>query len=167
MSKWSGKFTLAYNADSSHQAWVDAVCNGLKNVLGIDAEGKPYPTFSALRKDVTARTITGAFRSGWQADYPGLYDFIQPLYYTKASSNDGDYSNPALDKLIDAGRLGQVARRVQPAAERGADHPVQGPAGHPALVLERERWLQPERVQRRRSAGTRSRCTTRSTRSRT
>jgi len=100
MSKWSGKFTLAYNADSSHQAWVDAVCNGLKNTLGIDAQGKPYPTFSALRKDVTARTITGAFRSGWQADYPGLYDFIQPLYYTKASSNDGDYSNPELDKLI-------------------------------------------------------------------
>ncbi|HEV7213351.1 MAG TPA: ABC transporter substrate-binding protein [Blastococcus sp.] len=100
MSPWSGKFTLAYNADGGHQAWVDAVCNGLKNVLGIQAEGKPYPTFSALRKDITARTITGAFRSGWQADYPGLYDFIQPLYYTKASSNDGDYSNPALDKLI-------------------------------------------------------------------
>jgi oligopeptide transport system substrate-binding protein len=101
MSKWSGTFTLAYNADSSHQAWVDAVCNGLKNTLGIQAQGKPYPTFSALRKDITARTITGAFRSGWQADYPGLYDFIQPLYYTKASSNDGDYSNPQLDKLID------------------------------------------------------------------
>jgi oligopeptide transport system substrate-binding protein len=101
MSKFTGKFTLAYNADGSHQAWVDAVCNGLKNVLGIDAEGKPYPTFAALRKDVTNRTITGAFRSGWQADYPGLYDFIQPLYYTKASANDGDYSNPALDKLID------------------------------------------------------------------
>jgi oligopeptide transport system substrate-binding protein len=100
MSKWSGTFTLAYNADSSHQAWVDAVCNGLKNTLGIQAQGKPYPTFSALRKDITARTITGAFRSGWQADYPGLYDFIQPLYYTKASSNDGDYSNPELDKLI-------------------------------------------------------------------
>jgi oligopeptide transport system substrate-binding protein len=101
MSPWSGTFTLAYNADGGHQAWVDAVDNSIKNVLGIDAQGKPYPTFSALRKDVTARTISGAFRSGWQADYPGLYDFIQPLYYTKASSNDGDYSNPQLDKLID------------------------------------------------------------------
>jgi oligopeptide transport system substrate-binding protein len=101
MSKWSGTFTLAYNSDGAHQAWVDAVCNSIKNTLGVDAQGKPYPTFAALRKDVTARTITGAFRSGWQADYPGLYDFIQPLYYTKASSNDGDYSNPAMDKLID------------------------------------------------------------------
>jgi oligopeptide transport system substrate-binding protein len=80
---------------------VDAVCNGLKNTLSIQAQGRPYPTFSALRKDITARTIKGAFRSGWQADYPGLYDFIQPLYFTKASSNDGDYSNPQLDKLID------------------------------------------------------------------
>jgi oligopeptide transport system substrate-binding protein len=101
MSKWSGTFTLAYNSDGAHQAWVDAVCNGIKNALGIQAQGKPYPTFAALRKDVTDRTITGAFRSGWQADYPGLYDFIQPLYYTKASSNDGDYSNPEMDKLID------------------------------------------------------------------
>jgi len=80
---------------------VDAVSNSIKNTLGIDAQGKAYPTFKALRTDVTARTITGAFRSGWQADYPGLYDFIQPLYYTGASSNDGDYSNPELDKKID------------------------------------------------------------------
>jgi oligopeptide transport system substrate-binding protein len=102
ISPWSGTFSIAYNADGSHQAWVDAVSNSIKNTLGIDAQGKPYPTFAALRKDVTARTITGAFRSGWQADYPGLYDFIQPLYYTGASSNDGDYSNPELDKKIDA-----------------------------------------------------------------
>lgn len=102
ISPWSGTFSIAYNADGSHQAWVDAVSNSIKNTLGIDAQGKPYPTFKALRTDVTNRTITGAFRSGWQADYPGLYDFIQPLYYTGASSNDGDYSNPELDKKIDA-----------------------------------------------------------------
>jgi len=101
ISKWSGTFTIAYNADASHQPWVDATTNSIKNTLGIDAQGKPYPTFAALRTDVTNRTITGAFRSGWQADYPGLYDFIQPLYYTGASSNDGDYSNPELDKKID------------------------------------------------------------------
>jgi len=101
ISKWSGAFTIAYNADGGHQAWVDATTNSIKNALGIDASGKPYPTFAALRTDVTNRTITGAFRSGWQADYPGLYDFIQPLYYTGASSNDGDYSNPELDKKID------------------------------------------------------------------
>jgi len=40
---------------------------------------------------VTNRTITTAFRTGWQADYPGLYNFLAPLYQTGASSNDGDY----------------------------------------------------------------------------
>ena len=78
----------------------------------------------------------------------------------KASSNDGDYSNPALDKLIDEAASAKSLDESEQAAERGADHPVQGPAGHPALVLERDRWLQPERVRRRRSAGTPSRCTT-------
>jgi oligopeptide transport system substrate-binding protein len=101
IAPWSGTFSLAYNADGGHQAWVDAVCNSIKNTLGIDAQGKPYPTFAALRTDITNRTITGAFRSGWQGDYPGLYDFIQPIYYTGASSNDGEYSNPELDKKVD------------------------------------------------------------------
>lgn len=101
IAPWDGTFTIGYNADGSHQAWVDAVCNSIKNTLGIEASGSPFPTFAALRTEVSNRTITGAFRSGWQADYPGLYDFIQPLYYTGASSNDGDYSNPKLDKAVD------------------------------------------------------------------
>ncbi|NKF34168.1 ABC transporter substrate-binding protein, partial [Pseudomonas sp. BGM005] len=49
------------------------------------------------------RSITTAARSGWQADYPGLYNFLGPLYATGAGSNDGDYSNPEFDDLIKAG----------------------------------------------------------------
>jgi len=100
ISKWSGTFQIAYNSDGGHQPWVDAVANSLKNTLGIDAAGKPYVDFATLRKDVNARTIKTAFRTGWQADYPSQYNFLQPLYGTNASSNDGDYSNPAFDKLL-------------------------------------------------------------------
>jgi oligopeptide transport system substrate-binding protein len=103
ISPWSGKFQIAYNSDSSHQAWVDAVSNQLKNNLGIDASGNPYVDFASLRKDVNARTIKTAFRTGWQADYPAQYNFLQPLYGTKASSNDTDYSNPEFDKLVAKG----------------------------------------------------------------
>jgi oligopeptide transport system substrate-binding protein len=103
ISKWSGTFQIAYNSDGGHQPWVDAVANSLKNTLGIDASGKPYVDFATLRKDVNARTIKTAFRTGWQADYPSQYNFLQPLYGTKASSNDGDYSNPAFDKLLAEG----------------------------------------------------------------
>ncbi|MFH5824342.1 ABC transporter substrate-binding protein [Georgenia sp. AZ-5] len=103
ISPWEGTFTLAYNTDGGHQAWVDATVNSLRNVLGIEAEGTPYAVFADLRTDVTADKMTGAFRTGWQADYPGLNNFLGPLYFTNAGSNDGNYSNPEFDKLITEG----------------------------------------------------------------
>ncbi len=103
ISKWSGTFQIAYNADGGHKEWVDAVTNSIKNTLGIDASGKSYVDFATLRNDVTKRTIKTAFRTGWQADYPGQYNFLQPLYGTGASSNDSDYSNKDFDKLIAEG----------------------------------------------------------------
>lgn len=103
ISKFEGKFEIAYNADGGHDAWVEAVTNQVSNNLGIEAAGKPYPTFAELRDDVTNRTIESAFRTGWQADYPGLNNFLGPLYVTGAGSNDTDYSNPEFDKLIKEG----------------------------------------------------------------
>lgn len=103
IAPWEGDFKIAYNADGGHDAWVDAVSNQIKNNLGISASGDPYPTFQDLRTKINDRTITTAARSGWQADYPGLYNFLGPLYATGAGSNDGDYSNPAFDELISAG----------------------------------------------------------------
>lgn len=103
ISKWSGKFQIGYNADGGHQGWVDAVTNDIKNSLGIDASGAPNPLFGDFRQSITDRKIQTAFRSGWQGDYPGLYNFLAPLYKTGASSNDGDYSNPEFDKLLEEG----------------------------------------------------------------
>jgi oligopeptide transport system substrate-binding protein len=103
IAPWTGTFQIAYNADGGHQAWVDAVANQLKNNLGIDAAGAPYPTFAEARTAITDRTIQTAFRTGWQADYPALFNFLGPLYGTGAGSNDGDYSNPEVDQLLDEG----------------------------------------------------------------
>ncbi|WP_157550061.1 peptide ABC transporter substrate-binding protein [Microbacterium sp. Leaf161] len=103
ISPWDGEFKIAYNSDGGHDAWVDAVSNSIKNTLGIEASGDPYPTFQDLRTKINDRSITTAARSGWQADYPGLYNFLGPLYATGAGSNDGDYSNPEFDDLIKAG----------------------------------------------------------------
>lgn len=103
ISPWTGTFQIAYNADGGHQAWVDAVANQLKNNLGIDASGAPYPTFAEARTAITDRTIQTAFRTGWQADYPALFNFLGPIYGTGAGSNDGDYSNPEVDQLLDEG----------------------------------------------------------------
>ena len=112
ISPWSGSFTIGYNADGGHQAWVDAVANSIKNTLGIDAQGSPYPTFKDLRTVITNHTIKGAFRTGWQADYPSLYNFLGPIYGTGAGSNDGQYSNPQVDTLL---KQGLAAKSVDAA----------------------------------------------------
>ncbi|WP_448005279.1 peptide ABC transporter substrate-binding protein [Agromyces bauzanensis] len=103
ISPWSGTFQIGYNADGGHQAWVDAVANQLKNNLGIDASGAPYPTFAEFRTAITDRTIQTAFRTGWQADYPALFNFLGPIYGTDAGSNDGDYSSAEFDQLLEEG----------------------------------------------------------------
>jgi len=100
ISPFEGSVKISYNADGGHQAWVDAVANSIRNTLGVEAVGDPYPDFKSLRDEITNRTITSAFRTGWQADYPSLGNFLGPLYATGGGSNDGDYSNPEFDKLL-------------------------------------------------------------------
>lgn len=101
IDEWDGKFELAYNNDGAgNKEFSEAVANQLKNTLGIDASAKVYPTFDELRKEVTERTIKTAFRTGWQADYPSMLNYLGPIYATGAGSNDGDYSNKEFDRLM-------------------------------------------------------------------
>lgn len=104
ISPWSGSFKIAYNADGSHKEWVDAVCNQIKNTLGIDAAGDPYPTFADVRDRITDRTIETSFRNGWMLDYPSAEDYLTPLYASSAAdghgSNDGDYKSSEFDALL-------------------------------------------------------------------
>ena len=98
-----GQMTLSYNADGPHKGWVDAVCNDIKNNLGVACEGKAYPDFASLRDDVTSNKMDNPFRTGWQMDYPAVSNFLGPLYATGAGSNDAQYANPEFDALIKAG----------------------------------------------------------------
>ncbi|MEV0961776.1 ABC transporter substrate-binding protein [Streptomyces sp. NPDC049910] len=99
-----GRFRITYNADTgSHRQWVDAVCNSVNNALGDDRAcvGNPVGTFADYRNQITQSKMSGPFRAGWQMDYPLIQNFLQPLYYTSASSNDGEWSNETFDRLVD------------------------------------------------------------------
>lgn len=113
IAPFDGQFTISYNADGGHQAWVDAVVNSIRNTLSIDAAGNPYPDFKSLRDEVTNRTIKGAFRTGWQADYPSLGNFLGAQWGTGAGSNDSSYSNKDFDaKLKEAAGAGSPEAAV-------------------------------------------------------
>ncbi|MCM2389104.1 peptide ABC transporter substrate-binding protein [Streptomyces albipurpureus] len=99
-----GSMRVSYNADTgSHKDWVDAVCNSINNALGNDRAcvGNPIGTFADFRNQITQSKMPGPFRAGWQMDYPLIQNFLQPLYYTNASSNDGKWTNDEFDKLVD------------------------------------------------------------------
>ena len=98
-----GQVTITYNADTgSHKEWVDAVCNSINNALGNDKAcvGNPVGTFADFRSQASQQKLKGPFRAGWQMDYPLIQNFLQPLYYTNASSNDGKWSNKQFDDLV-------------------------------------------------------------------
>ena len=100
ISPWSGKFLLSYNSDGGHQQWVEATCNSIKNTLGIEAEPDAYADFKSLLGDMKAGTTKGAFRQGWQADYPSLYNFLFPTYSSNASSNYSGWKSSQFDKYL-------------------------------------------------------------------
>ncbi|WP_310722717.1 ABC transporter substrate-binding protein [Streptomyces sp. N2A] len=98
-----GRMTLAYNADTgSHKDWIDAICNSINRSLGNDRAcvGDPVGTFADFRNKISAKAMNGPFRAGWQMDYPLIQNFLQPLYYTNGSANDGKFSDKRFDKLV-------------------------------------------------------------------
>lgn len=99
-----GQLKISYNADTgSHKEWVDAVCNSINRALDNNRAcvGGPVGTFADFRNQVSQQKLHGAWRAGWQMDYPLIQNFLQPLYYTNASSNDGKWSNQEFDDLVD------------------------------------------------------------------
>ncbi|MET7456422.1 ABC transporter substrate-binding protein [Streptomyces sp. NPDC005574] len=112
-----GQVKITYNADTgSHKEWVDAVCNSINNALGNDKAcvGNPVGTFADFRNQITEKKMSGPFRAGWQMDYPLIQNFLQPLYYTNASSNDGKWSNKDFDTLVNqANAETDTAKAVQ------------------------------------------------------
>lgn len=114
IDEWDGKFVLAYNNDGAgNKEFSEAMANQVKETLGIEAEPKVYATFDELRKVVTDRTIETPFRTGWQADYPSMLNYLGPIYATGAGSNDGDYSNKEFDSLISEASAAQGDERYQ------------------------------------------------------
>ena len=100
-STFKGPFSYSYNADGpGNKESAEAICNSIKNALGVACQANPYVDFSTLRKDEVAKKMKSVYRTGWQMDYASIQNFLEPLYATGSSSNDGGYSSPEFDALI-------------------------------------------------------------------
>ncbi|MEU7643252.1 peptide ABC transporter substrate-binding protein [Streptomyces huasconensis] len=98
-----GRLRITYNADTgSHKEWVDAVCNSINKALEKDKAcvGNPVGTFADFRSQASQQQLDGPWRAGWQMDYPLIQNFLEPNYFTDASSNDGKFSDEKFDRLV-------------------------------------------------------------------
>ncbi|MGX5163396.1 Oligopeptide-binding protein OppA precursor [Bifidobacterium dentium] len=114
ISPWTSddKLTFAYNADGGHETIYTAVVNSINNTLGSEvAATNPYPTFNDYRTAVSDRN-QGAFRSGWQPDYPSAENYLVQNFSSSAAdgngSNDGDYKNSKFDDLCNQAAAAQT-----------------------------------------------------------
>ncbi len=122
IAPFEGTLEISYNADGAgNKEWVEAVTNQIRDNLDIDAEPNPYSAFAEFREVITNREIDTAFRSGWQPDYPSVYNYLGPLFGTGAGSNDGDYSNAEFDDaLASAARADDDNERAEALKEAQA-----------------------------------------------
>ena len=104
ISKYDDTLTITYNADGGHEAWVTAVTNSISSTLGIKAEGNAIPTFQEALDLQTNDKLTGGSRTGWQADYPSLYNFLGPTMGKGSSSNYARYDSAEYNELLAKGR---------------------------------------------------------------
>ncbi|MFB7669694.1 ABC transporter substrate-binding protein [Kitasatospora sp. NPDC056138] len=116
------KLYFGYNTGAGHDAWVQAVAQQLKDVLGLDVQIDGIPFKELLKKENT-NSATGMYRAAWGADYPTPGNFLAPLLATSSIGEDpathdatgdnrGRYSNPAFDALL------QKATATKDVAER-------------------------------------------------
>ena len=121
-----GADNLKFNASKAKELWAKADAISKYDgqlTFSYNADGGAKPIFDAV---VNHRQMKGAFRTGWQPDYPFAENYLWQLYSTAAAdgngSNDGDYKNPAFDDLCkqaaaasstdDANKLYQQAEEI-------------------------------------------------------
>lgn len=94
---------IGYNADGDHKAWVEAVANQIQQNLGIKVTAKPFEQFQTILNDLDAKKYKGAFRMGWNMDYPDMENYLRPIFSKEAITNGSNYAgyvNPDFEKYL-------------------------------------------------------------------
>jgi oligopeptide transport system substrate-binding protein len=110
---------IIYNTNPNHRRIAEWAQQQWKSVLGIDVE----PVNLDWESLMTARQRTHDFaiaRAGWSADFPDSMNYFGELLKTDGKQNDGLYSNPNVDALLDKANrmpLGSARDRVLMQAE--------------------------------------------------
>ena len=113
-SKYAGKFPTIVlteqgggaSAGMDTQAYLEQW-----KALGLNIELKQMDFASFIAEQQAGKLQM--FVAGWVMDYPDPEDILDLKFHSKSPLNDGDYANPAVDKLLDEARtLGDANKRL-------------------------------------------------------
>ncbi|MEQ3551572.1 ABC transporter substrate-binding protein [Pseudonocardia nematodicida] len=103
-SGFEGNIELISNVDSAiNREWMQAACISITNTLEVECNFVPVPTFAEFLDQRQSQQLSGIYRSGWIAAQPTMDYVLSPQYVTGAENNDGQYTNPEFDALVEQG----------------------------------------------------------------
>ena len=127
---YKGQLTYTANVDGAGNAQMgEAVCNSIKNTLGVDCVLNGVNDFATFQKGIDAGDYKGMMRSAWQMDYPSIENFLAPIYTKGADSNWSKYDSPAFQDLLTKAAAASTpdeanALYQQAEAQLGTDFPT-------------------------------------------
>jgi len=98
---YQGTLTYTANVDGAGNAQMgEAVCNSIKNTLGVNCVLNGVNDFATFQKGIDGGDYKGMMRSAWQMDYPSIENFLAPIYTKGADSNWAKYDSPEFQSLL-------------------------------------------------------------------
>ena len=90
---------------NSIPSYLGAIIQGWQEKLGVEVTVRQLETENFLYN--LRQEKDEMFILGWVADYPDPHNFLDVLFHTGAENNAFEYSNPALDALLDQAAIEQ------------------------------------------------------------
>jgi oligopeptide transport system substrate-binding protein len=114
---YSGEFWVTVNGDGGHKQWADAVCNQLKNTLGLDCRVKVLANQAAVVRALGGDQLTGLVRQGWTMESLSA-DAALSVYAGESRRNTVAYRNPGFDTALVEGRTAVTQSEANAAYRR-------------------------------------------------
>jgi oligopeptide transport system substrate-binding protein len=127
---YKGTLTYTANVDGAGNAQMgEAVCNSVKNTLGVNCVLNGVNDFATFQKGIDGGDYKGMMRSAWQMDYPSIENFLAPIYTKGADSNWAKYDSPDFQSLLTKAAAASTADEAnalyqQAEAKLGEDFPT-------------------------------------------
>jgi oligopeptide transport system substrate-binding protein len=120
--------------------WVAAIVEMYKQNLGVDIAIQQTGWATYLQDLRAHRYQMFGVGAGWIADYPDPQDFLDILFHSESRNNDGEYSNPEVDRLLEEARAEQDSEKRMELYQQ-AEEMILEDAPIVPLTHDAEYWL--------------------------